>query len=340
MEKLRFALFGAGFWSPFQLNAWRETGLAECVAICDPQRERAEARAAQFQIPAVYTDPNALFAAEQVDFADIVTSPETHAAVAQAALAHRVPAVVQKPMTPSLQDAEALVRDFREAGVMLLVNENWRWQAPLRALKAALDSGQIGTVFRARLDYRNSFPVFDNQPFLKTLRQFIITDIGTHVLDAARWLFGEAETLYATTQRIHTDIQGEDVATIMLRMRSGATVIVVMSYATRREYDRMVETYAEVEGDQGFAELGPDYWLRITTADGTHARRIVPPRFSWVDPAYAVAQASTVPCQAHLARALMGLESPETTGEDNLETLRLVFSAYESAEANTLIHLR
>lgn len=338
-SKLRFAMFGAGFWSPFQLSAWQETQLAECVAICDPVREKAEARAAQFGIAHVYTDPAALFAAENIDFADIATSPETHAQVARVALVHRVPAVIQKPMTPTLEEAEALVNDFRSAGVTLLVNENWRWQAPLRALKAALDSGRIGRVFRARLDYRNSFPVFDNQPFLKTLNQFIITDIGTHVLDTARWLFGEAETLYASTYRVHEDIRGEDVASLMLRMRSGATVMVVMSYATRREHDRMVETYVEIEGDRGFLELGPDYWVRETTEAGTHAQRAVPPRYAWVDPAYEVAQASAVPCQAHLARALMGREAPETTGEDNLETLRLVFKAYESAESNTLIHL-
>ena len=47
-------------------------------------------------------------------------------------------------------------------------------------------------MFRARVTYSNSFPVFDNQPFLKELEQFILTDIGTHILDTARMLFGEA----------------------------------------------------------------------------------------------------------------------------------------------------
>ena len=42
MEKLKFALFGAGFWSRYQLAGWIETGLVECIAICDPIREKAE----------------------------------------------------------------------------------------------------------------------------------------------------------------------------------------------------------------------------------------------------------------------------------------------------------
>lgn len=339
MDKLRFAMLGAGFWSPYQLNAWRETGLVECVAICDPDENKAYLRAEQFGIPAVYTDAAQLLTRENVNFVDICTSPETHVAAAQLALQHKTAAIVQKPMTPSLREAEMLVSAFQVAGIPLLVNENWRWQMPLRALKSALDSGRIGKVFRARLDYRNSFPVFDNQPFLKTLEHFIITDIGTHVLDTARWLFGEAETLYCTTNRIHRDISGEDVATIMLKMRSGATVTVVMSYATRREHDRMVQTYAEVEGDQGFLELAADYWLRETTADGTTAVQHPPPRYDWVDPAYEVAQASAVACQLNLARGLLGIEAAETTGEDNLETLRLVYKSYESAADDILIRL-
>lgn len=49
---------------------------------------------------------------------------------------------------------------------------------------------------RARIDYANSFPVFDNQPALKKLEQFILADIGTHILDVSRFLFGEATELF------------------------------------------------------------------------------------------------------------------------------------------------
>ena len=71
----------------------------------------------------------------------------------------------------------------REAGVPLLVNENFRWQTPLRALQAVLRTRGIGQVFRGRIQYANSFPVFDNQPFLKELPQFILADMGTHIFD-------------------------------------------------------------------------------------------------------------------------------------------------------------
>jgi D-apiose dehydrogenase len=247
--------------------------------------------------------------------------------------------VCQKPMATTLEESEALVAVCKQHNVPLYINENWRWQYPLRQLKKALDSGRIGKVFRARIDYRNSFPVFDNQPFLKELEQFILTDIGSHILDVARFLFGDAKSLYCQTYRVHPDIKGEDVATVMLLMESGATVVCEMSYASRREHDRFPETFVHIEGDQGFLELSHDYWVRETTVEGTLATRHIPPRYPWANPAYDLIHSSIVPEQLNIARALKGLEVGETSGDDNLKTIQLVFKSYESAAKNQVIEL-
>ncbi len=331
MANLRFAIIGAGFWSQFQLAAWRELDGVECVALCNRTRDRAEELARRFGVPAVYVDAREMLRRERLDFLDIITDVETHGQFVRLAAEHRLPVICQKPMAATLSEAEAMARVCREAGNAFFVHENWRWQRPIRELKATLASGHIGNVFRARIQFCSSFPVFDNQPFLKDLGQFILTDVGSHILDTARFLFGEAATLTCQTHRIHQEIKGEDVATVMMRMESGATVICEMSYASRLEHERFPETYVYVEGEQGSIELGPDYWLRVTTVEGTRARRYPPPRYAWADPAYELVQASIVPCNADLLAALQGKKVAETTGEDNLKTMRLVFAAYEAA---------
>ena len=176
------------------------------------------------------------------------------------------------------------------------IHENWRWQTPIRHLKRLLDEGRIGRPFRARIDMISGFPVFVNQPFLKDLEQFIITDMGSHMLDVARLLFGEASSLYCQTQRIHQDIKGEDVATIMLKMGDATSVLCQMAYASNYlERERFPETLIFIEGERGSIELAPDYWIRVTTADGTHAQRFPPPRYAWADPMYDLVHASIVP---------------------------------------------
>jgi predicted dehydrogenase len=338
MKELRFAVLGAGFWSQFQIAAWGELPGARCVAIYNRTKAKAEALASRFNIPAVYDDAAALLRNEQLDFVDIITDVNSHSRLALLAAEHRIPVICQKPLAPSVAAAEEMTIRCRAAGVPLLVHENWRWQAPIRALKQVLDSGAIGRVFRAHVQFTNSFPVFDNQPFLKALDQFILADMGTHILDAARFLFGEPRSLTCTTTRVHTDIRGEDVATVMLST-DDTTVLCSMSYASRIEHDRFPETYIFVEGDRGSAEISPDYWLRTTTSAGTQARRVPPRHYPWAEPAYDLVHASIVACQANLLAALRGEAQAETTAEDNLHTLRLVYAAYESARTRQTVSL-
>jgi predicted dehydrogenase len=337
MDRLRFAMCGAGFWARYQLAGWKETG-AECVAICNRTRKSAEALAGEFGVPAVYDSFDELVQRELLDFVDVVTAVEAHSSMVELAARYRVPVVCQKPMARTLQEAERMVSVCRDAGVPLLINENWRWQEPIRALKAVLASGAIGTPFRARIDMITGFPVFRNQPFLGELDQFIIADLGSHLLDVARFLFGEADAVTCHTRRVHPDICGEDVATIMLKMQTGATVLVEMAYAENYlERDHYPETFVFVEGDKGSAEIAPDYQVRVTTVGGTRAQRHPPTQYPWALPALAPVHASIVPCQANLVAALRGKQEAETTGVDNLKTVRLVFGAYESAQTGETI---
>jgi predicted dehydrogenase len=337
MNELRFAILGTGFWARYQLAGWRELAGARCVALSNRTRSKAEALAGEFNVPAIYDDAEQLLLREKPDFVDVITDVGTHASFVELAAKHQVPVICQKPMAPTLALAERMVATCQAARVALAIHENWRWQTPIRELKKALDSEVIGPVFRARIDYNNSFPVFDNQPFLKDLDQFILTDIGSHILDVARFLFGEARMLHCQTQRVHRDIKGEDVATVLMKMRSGATVICNMSYASRVEQDRFPETFIFIEGEHGSIELAPDYWLRITTRDGTHARRCPPPFYSWADPRYALVHSSIVACNADVLRALQTNTPAETSGEDNLKTVKLVFASYESAANNQVL---
>ncbi len=339
MAALRFAILGTGFWARYQLAAWRELQGVQCVALYNRTVTKAESLAQEFGIPRVYGDPEELIVHEKPDFLDIVTDVGTHARFVRLAAAHRIPVICQKPMATTLAEAEEMLLTCRTAGVPLFVHENWRWQSPLRALKRVLDEDRLGRVFRARVTYSNSFPVFDNQPFLKELEQFILTDIGTHILDTARMLFGEARSLFCRTTRVRGDIKGEDVATVMLGMESGATVTCEMSYASRVEHDRFPETYVHVEGERGAAELGPDYWLRVTTEEGTLSRRFPPPFYAWADPRYALAQVAGVECNRNLLGALRGLSKAETTGDDNFRTLQLVFGSYDSARTGQALRV-
>jgi len=338
-QPLRIAVAGCGFWARFQVAAWQELRQAQIVAVCDPDVARADAiRAAVGGEARAYPDVRTMLRRERVDALDVITPVTTHADVVRAAIEREVPVICQKPLAPTLAEAEALVAEARAAGVPFLVHENWRWQSPIRALKQVLERAEIGDVFRARIDFVTGFPVFANQPFLRELQQFIITDIGSHLLDAARFLFGPIVSVYCQTRRVHGDIRGEDVATVTMRSAAGAIITCNMAYAENYlERDVFPETLIFVEAEHGSAELAADYQVRVTTRRGTHAVRHPPRQYAWADPAYALVQASIVPCNADLLNHLTGRGQAETTAEDNLQTVRLVFAVYESAATDSVV---
>ena len=328
---MTIGIIGCGFWAGYQVAAWREADPRLQFVFCDQVAESAQTLAERFGAASWYTDAAAMIDQESLDVVDIITSPNTHADLAELAAARGLPVICQKPMAPTWKEAQQMVATCQQAGVSLYIHENFRWQVPIRHLKALLDEGRIGTPFRARVYFNSAFPVFDNQPFLAQLEQMMLADVGVHLLDVCRFLFGEVRRLFCLTQRINPKIKGEDVATLLLAMENGMSCTLEMSYASVVDYECFPQTLIEVEGDRGAIRLAPDYQYTITTQDGQHSKQIALPTYDWVHPEYAVVQSSMVAIHRHFLAGLQQENSVETTGEDNLKTLQLTYAAYDSA---------
>lgn len=338
MSNLRFAVMGTGFWSNYQIPAWLEVGGVDLIAVYNRTVSKAEKVAERFGVPRVYADPEELFQKEELDFVDVITEVPAHAPFVLMAAKYKVPVICQKPMAPDYETAQEMVRACKEADIPFFVHENFRWQTPLRAFKGVLDEGHIGQPVRARIQFVHGMEdfVWENQPMLKTLERFALMDLGSHLLDVARFYFGEPQSLYCQHFQLRDDISGEDAGSVMLKIGDMMCTCEI-SYSTKTEWKQFPETFVYVEGKKGTLELGANYFIRITTNEGTQIRRYAPPRYAWCDSEYNVAHASMVPIHQDFVRAFRTGESPETTGEDNLKTMRLVYAAYESAERNEVI---
>jgi predicted dehydrogenase len=130
----------------YHLIAWRNVGArARVVAVCDPDPGRAAARAEEFGVMRTYRDAESMLAAEEIDALDIASPRETHAAWVDAAAARGIDVLCQKPLTPTLAEAEALVQRIG-ARVRLMVHENWRFRPWYRDLRAWIAAGELGDV--------------------------------------------------------------------------------------------------------------------------------------------------------------------------------------------------
>jgi len=331
MTSYRGALIGCGFFAVNQLCAWRDVTGAEIIAICDRDPARLALVGDQFGIAARYGEAVELFEREKLDFVDIATTVSSHRALVELAARHRVPVICQKPFAASMADAGAMVAACEMAGVPLMVHENFRWQTPILAVRAAIDSGAIGDPFWGRVSFRSGFDVFAGQPYLAKGERFIIEDLGIHSLDIARFLFGDATRLTARTRRVNPAIRGEDVATMLLDHVSGLTSIVDCSYATRLAVEPFPQTLVEVDGTLGSIRLGQDYALTVTGRDGTTIHDVAPLLLPWASRPWHNIQESVLKIQEHWIDCLSQRREPATSGRDNLKTLALVEAAYASA---------
>jgi D-apiose dehydrogenase len=326
------ALIGCGFFSKNHLHAWQQLEGVEIVALCDANAQRLQEASTEFGIAKVYASAEDLFANESLDFVDIATTAASHRALVEMAARHGVPCICQKPFANTLDDAVAMVQACRQAGVPLMVHENFRWQSSIQAVRKALDEGHIGQPFWGRVSFRSAYDVFSGQPYLATEDRFILQDLGIHIIDIARFLFGEVDTLSASTTRINPKIRGEDVATLLMKHHSGLTSVVDCSYATANPQELFPQTLIEIDGALGTLRLRADYQLTIHVKGGaTQALECAPPLHSWAQRPWHNIQDSVLNIQAHWLQCLADGREPQTSGADNLKTLVLVEKAYESA---------
>jgi predicted dehydrogenase len=340
MADLRGGLIGCGFFAVNQMHGWRDAKGASIAAICDRDSARLKIVGDQFGIERRYTDAAEMLRTEKLDFVDIATTVQTHKPLVELAATHRLPVICQKPFALSLTDAKAMVAACEKAGVPLMVHENFRWQSPIQAVKRIIDSGEIGTPFFGRISFRSGYDVFSGQPYLATGKRFIVEDLGIHILDIARFLLGDVETLTARTRRVNPNIAGEDVATMLLQHETGATSVVDCSYATKLPVEPFPETLLEIDGDAGTIRLSQGYRLQVHGQAGTTTWDVSPPLLPWASRPWHNIQESVALIEQHWTDCLRQGREPDTSGADNLKTFALVEAAYRSGEDGNTVRLK
>jgi D-apiose dehydrogenase len=324
---LRVGMIGAGMISRYHLLGWSRLPNVTVVAICDPDEPRAASRAREFRIASVYADARAMVDREALDALDIASPRETHAAMVRLAAARGLAALCQKPLTPTLAEAEALVAEIG-AQIRLMVHENWRFRPAYRRIKQWLEIGRIGELRAARMLVRGSgllrndkgeYPALTRQPFMRDVPRLAVSESLIHQIDVMRWLIGPMRVLGARLGRICPEVAGEDRATIMLASDDGAPVVVDGDMAAPG-YPPRTSDLLELTGTRGTI-LFKD--MRLSLMGSAHESVSFDPEESY--------QASFDDCIRHFVSCLETGAPFETNPQDNLETLRLVEDTYRLA---------
>ena len=338
-RSIRIGVIGCGFYAQNHLHAWKELGAEGAVlaAVCDVDAGKAGAAGQAFGVP-WYTDVKEMLGAEKLDAVDIVTRQDTHRPIAETTIAHGISTIVQKPFAPTWEDATAIVEAAEKAGVWLAVHENFRFQAPLRAVRKVIDSGAIGTPSWARIAFRTGFDVYKTQPYFLEEEKLVIADVGVHLLDVSRFLLGDVSRIACETQRRNPRVKAEDdTATMLLRHESGAVSVVEVTYEARQADDYFPETLMEIEGPRGSIIVTAGCKMKVASDGEVSERDIGAPLLSWTSHPWHVSQEGAMGACRHFLDCLQRGVPAETRGEDNLRTYALVDAAYRAADEHRAI---
>lgn len=339
----RVGMAGAGNASVHHLRGWQQVPDFPVVAIADPDTEKAKRRAAEFGVPAVAGSVAEMLRTHAIDVLDVVTPPSTHVDLVAQTLPRGIHVLCQKPLASTTQDIRRIARLEAAGPGRLMVHENWRFRSWYRVLKPRLDAAAFGRLFHVRSATRFAGTVrtpthadvpfsVARQPFFATLPRFIVLESMIHQLDALRFLLGEPTSLFARIHHVSEAVQGEDAAVVVLGYPD-LTAVVERSYASKGYPDPPVMSESLViEGTDGSAFLSPDGRLRLVHIDATKDdETVINPSES--DPY----EASYRDAIAHFATRLRTGDAFETSLADNMNTLQLVFAAYESARTGAAL---
>lgn len=323
------------------LPAYRAAGF-HVAAGADPVQELRAKVTSDFGIEQVHADYHYVLDNPAVTIVD-VTLPNTVAERAQIihdAIDAGKHLLVQKPFAHSLAEAVAFVEHAERTGVLLAVNQNGRWNPSYRAARTLIRQGSIGTPYFITHEMRIDQDAFSKTPWLLNLERSVLVEYSVHHLDILRQWAGREPTgvMAMLARRPQQRSRGEMLAVVTVEFE-GMMGLVLDDNASVPE-DPICRF--RIEGMDGLINGTVGTWPTGTgRGPGTieHVYRGQPRFFrpdlqgTWAIDAFGATM-------AELMLALEEDRQPEISGRDNLDTLRIVFAAEQSAHEGRKIDPR
>jgi myo-inositol 2-dehydrogenase/D-chiro-inositol 1-dehydrogenase len=327
---MRVALLGAGRIGVLHGRLLASLAEVSELIVADVDTARAAAVAADIGGRAFESVDEAIAAADALV---IASSTDTHADLVRGGLARGIPMFCEKPLAADLPGSIALAREIEAAGGVVQLGFQRRWDPGYLEAKRVITSGELGTVYLARLSGHDPEP-----PAEEYIARSggLFRDFSVHDFDIIRWLLGtEVEEVYADGSvrgfpvfAKHGDV---DTAVLTLRMVDGVLVAMTASRHDPRGYD----VRAELFGSKDSISVGLDARTPIRSVEpGVPAP--AQPGWRWFIERFEGAYRAELVGFIDVAR---GVRPSPATARDGVESLRIAEAATRSMREHRPVRL-
>lgn len=326
---LRVAVVGAGQMGRFHARVASESEGTELTAIVDPD-ETGERIARTYGARWLRGLDELL--AEPPDAAIVTVPTSSHRDVGLRLLEAGVPVLVEKPLAPTIEQAEELVAAAERTGVPLAVGHVERFNAAVRELEAKLADGVLGRIFQIHARRLSPFP-------MRVGDAGVAMDLATHDLDVMSLLAGTPVRISAETeQKAHRT--HEDLLAALIRFDSGIVGVLEVNWLTP---DKVRQLSVTGEGGMFVVDYLNQHLTLYENANATEAWDTIA-IFEGVTEGnvtrFALQRVEPLRAQLDAFVAAVRGEAPVVvSGADGLRAVRLALAAVEAGATGRTIVL-
>lgn len=312
------------------LRAYRNFGY-QVTACCDVVEAHARQAADEYGVPFITTSVDELLARPDVDIIDLAVHAAQRRPLIEKIAAAGKPVLSQKPFALTYADALAMVEACERANVSLMINQQARWAPAHRALRLVIERGLLGHVYSLMHVLRS----FQDVPgsWYAALEHFNIIDHGIHYLDLSRFFTGRTPVRVkcATTRMPGQHAVSPMIYSMTLEYAPEAEVMTTLHFNNIVQARGAHSHTWYADGTEGSAWVTPTHLNVAFKSDPLHVHTVML-EGAWFPDAFGGSMGERM-------RSLAEGREPQTSGRDNLNSLRIAYAAIRSSQEGRAVAL-
>lgn len=252
MKRWQVGIIGLGWAGDQHARAMRELkDRVEIPVLAEIDSNLAQDMSTKWKVPGWTTNYHELLKREDLDAVSICLPHELHSQVAIEAAQAGLHILIEKPISATLAEADAMIKAASSASVTLMVAENVRYDNIFIQAAELAQSGKLGELFLVRISREHNMRAYLNQRpwFLTDKYAGIMVSGGIHDFELLRMLAGEIEHVYALKgTKVFDEMCADDNSVALAGMKNGAVATIVETYFMRTPQSGV---FCSVHGSKG-----------------------------------------------------------------------------------------
>ncbi|WP_102261534.1 Gfo/Idh/MocA family protein [Mesobacillus jeotgali] len=226
---IKVGVIGLGAIGQRLIRGFQEHPEMEIAAVCDSLEARAKETAAELGGIPAFTNHQEMLEKSELNLVYVAVPPKFHHAVASDVLAKGIHILCEKPLANSVEEAESLLKQAQDAGVVHAMNFPLNYSAGSKTFEKLMKENYVGKLRRVQL--KMHFPQWprpwqQNAWVASKEQGGYVLEVGVHFIQQLQKIFGSVEVKDVHIQFPEDAHASENAILAILKLADGTPVLI------------------------------------------------------------------------------------------------------------------